>query len=200
MNQAIEEIKLNFKFVYNTTSDKHVKSLVKYEYKHEKVQSPITHKVVNDLETFNKYRAVPYAMCIYKLSKISVEYYRDITDREYEKCRINCIVFRGTDNINEMLDHVLSFKGEAKRVNNKIVENNLYLIAHNGSGFDSYIVLKNLPQWRTVVNLIKNGAGNVSRRKFNGYVDQNKKNPQYVHFRCRRVYTNSSLKKLGISY
>ena len=57
-----------------------------------------------------------------------------------------------------MLDHNLSFKG-AKKVNNKIIEDNVYLIAHNVSGFDSYVVLNNLPQWRSVVKLIKNGAG-----------------------------------------
>ena len=74
-----------------------------------------------------------------------------------------------------MLDHVLSFKGEAKKVKNRIVEYNLYLMAHNGSGFDSYVVLNNLPQWRSAVFLIKNGAGIVSLKIFNGYVDQNKK-------------------------
>ena len=74
-----------------------------------------------------------------------------------------------------MLDHVLSFKGEAKKIRKKIVEYNFYLIAHNGSGFDSYIVLNNLPQWRNVVILIKNGAGIFSLKIFNGYVDQNKK-------------------------
>ena len=72
-----------------------------------------------------------------------------------------------------MLHHVLSFK-EPKKVKIKIVECNLYLKAHNGSGFDSYVVLNNLPQWRSVVKLIKNGAGIVSLKKFNGYVDQNK--------------------------
>ena len=74
-----------------------------------------------------------------------------------------------------MLDHVLSFKGEPKKVKNKIVEYNLYLIAHNGIGFDSYVNLNNLPQWRSVVKLIKNGAGIVSLKIFNGYVDQQKK-------------------------
>ena len=78
---------------------------------------------------------------------------------------------------------------------NKIVEYNLYLIAHNGSGFDSYVVLNNLPQWRSVVKLVKNGAGNISLKIFNGYVDQNKKTPQYVHLRCGRVHINKSLKK-----
>ena len=74
-----------------------------------------------------------------------------------------------------MLDHVLSFKGKAQKVNNKIVEFNLYMIAHNGTGFDSYVVLNNLPHWRSVVNLIKNGAGIVSPKIFDGYVDEKKK-------------------------
>ena len=51
----------------------------------------------------------------------------------------------------------------------------LYLIAHKGSGFDSYIVVNNLPQWRTNVNLIKNGVGIVSVKVFNGYIDQTEK-------------------------
>ena len=67
-----------------------------------------------------------------------------------------------------MLDHVLSFKGEPKKVNNKIVESNLYLIAHNRSGFDSYVVLYNLPQWRSIVKLIKKGVGIISFKIFNG--------------------------------
>ena len=45
-----------------------------------------------------------------------------------------------------MLDLFLEIKGEAKRVNIKNVRYNLYLIAHNGSGFDSYVVLNSLPQ------------------------------------------------------
>ena len=74
------------------------------------------------------------------------------------------------------------------------------MIAHNGSGFDSYVVLNNLPQWRSVVELIKNGAGIVSLKIFNGYVDPVKKIPQYVHFRCGRVHINQKLRKIGESY
>ena len=85
------------------------------------------------------------------------------------------VVFKGIDYNNETLAHVLSFRGEHTKVNNKIVQYNLYLIACNGSGFDSYVVLNNLPQWRSVVNSIKNGAGIVSLRIFNSCVDQNKK-------------------------
>ena len=44
-------------------------------------------------------------------------------------------------------------------------------MAQKGSGFDSYAVLNKLPQWRTVVSLIKNGAGIVSLEIFNSFVN-----------------------------
>ena len=99
-----------------------------------------------------------------------------------------------------MLDHVLSFKGQVKKVKKKIIEHNSYLIPHNGSGFDSYVVLNNSPQWRSVVISFKNGAGIVSLKIFNGYLDKNKNVPQYVRFRCGKVHNNRSLKKIGESY
>ena len=71
------------------------------------------------------------------------------------------------------------------------------MIAHNGSGFDSYVVLNNLPQWRSVVKLIKNGAGITSLKIFNGYVDEMKKIPQYVYFRCGKVHIKKNLRRIG---
>ena len=158
--QVIEdELKPIFKVVANVISEKHVISFIKYEYNPKKVKSPLTNIVVYDLETFDKIRAVPYCSCIYKLSKISGKHHRDISEQEYRKCLNDCVVFKGTDCVNEILDLVLSFQGEPEKFKNKIVEYNLYLIAHNGSGFDNYVVLNNLPRWRKVVKLIKNGAG-----------------------------------------
>ena len=155
--------------------------------------------IVYDIETFSTIKCVPYVNCIYGLSKISGKYYRDISEKEYQKVLNDCIVFKGLDNINKMLDYVLQFKGEPKRINNKIVKYNLYLTAHKGSGFDSYVVLNNLPQWRTF-KLIKNGSGIVSLKIFNGHVDQNKKIPQYVHFRCGLLHIRDSIKNIGKSY
>ena len=115
-NQVIEnELKPNFKVVDNVVSDKHVKGFIKNEYNPKKVKSPLTNIVVYDLENFNKIRAVPYCSCIYKLSKISPKYHRDISEQKYQKCLNDCVVFKGTDCINEMLDHVSSFKGEPKK-------------------------------------------------------------------------------------
>ena len=157
--------------------------------------------VVYDIETFNTIKCVPYSNCIYRLSKISGKYNRDKSEKEYQKCLNDCVVFKGTDCINEKLDHVLLFKGEAKKVN-KIVKYNLYLLAHKGSGFDSYVVLKNLPQWRTVVSLIKNGSGILSLKIVNGYVDEKKKTQyvHFIHFICGLLHIKDSLKNIGKIY
>ena len=63
-----------------------LKVLLNMKKKPKKVQSPLTNIVVYDLGTFNKIRAVPYCSCIYKLSKISGKYHRDISEQEYQKC------------------------------------------------------------------------------------------------------------------
>ena len=68
-----------------------------------------------DSETFSKIRAVPYCGCIYNLTKMSGKNHRDILEQEYQKCLIDCVVYKGTDCNNEILDHVLSFKGEPKK-------------------------------------------------------------------------------------
>ena len=101
--------------------------------------------VVYDLETFNTDKAFPYASCLCRLSRISGKYNRDLTQREYEKCRKDCFFFKGTDSFNEKLDYISQIKGDAKKVHIKIVKKKLYLIAHKGSGFDKYVVLNNLP-------------------------------------------------------
>ena len=148
-DRAIKELKDNFRVVDNFIPDKHVKSYIKYEYKPKKVQSQLTNMIVYNIETFSTIKCVPYANCIYRLSESSGKFYRDISEKEYQKCLNDCFVFEGLDNINKMLDYILQYQGEPKRINNKIVKFNLYLIAHKGSGFDIYVVLNNLPQWRT---------------------------------------------------
>ena len=51
---------------------------------------------------------------------------------------------------------------ENQKSQNKNVQYNIYLMPHSGSGFDSYVILNNLPQGRSVVKLIENGAGITS--------------------------------------
>ena len=80
----------------------------------------------------------------------------------------------------------------------KIVEYEFHMLAHNGSSFDTYIVLSVLPKWRRIVSIIKNGKGIISLRIFNGYIDDII--PQYINFRCGMTHINESLKKIGTTF
>ena len=75
--KTIKELKLNFKVIDNVISDKHVKSFTKYEYKPKKNQSQLTNMVIYDIEAFNTIKCIPYAKCIYRLSKNSGKYNRE---------------------------------------------------------------------------------------------------------------------------
>ena len=127
-DKALKELKGNVKVVDNVISNNHFKSFIKYENKPKKVQSQLTNMLVHDLETLNTDIAVLYAICICRLSKISGNYNQDITQRDYEKCRKDCIVFRGTESFNKMLEDVLQFKKEVKKDNIKNFKYNLYLL------------------------------------------------------------------------
>ena len=59
-NQAIQELKANFKIVDNYITEKNVKSHFKYEFIPKKIESHLTNFIVYDLETYNSDRARPY--------------------------------------------------------------------------------------------------------------------------------------------
>ena len=199
-NQAITELKNNFRLVDNYITEENVNSHFKYEFIPKKIESHLTNFIVYDIETYSTDRARPYCISFYRLSKLAGRYNRDLNPSELDKCRKDTIVFDGDDCIEKALDFCLKLKGEERRtsLNNKIVDYNLQLHAHNGSGFDTWIILNNLPCDRhTVGDIIKNGKGIIELKVFNGYIHiNNKQIPQYLHFRCGMTHLNYSLKKL----
>ena len=200
--QAIRELKDNFKIVDNYITEENVNSHFKYEFIPKKIESHLTNFIVYDLETQITDRARPYCISFYRLSKLAGRYNRDLNPSELDNCRKDTIVFDGDDCIEKALDYLLKLKGEERKVNNKIVEYNLQLHAHNGSGFDTWVILNNLPCDRHIVgDIIKNGKGIIQLKVFNGYIYKNNKQiPQYLHFRCGMTHLNYSLKKLGKTF
>ena len=106
-----------------------------------------------------------------------------------------------------MFERLRALKGEPKKINRNgrefIAEYDLKLIAHNGSGFDTWIILNNLPEGCKIMNMIKNGKGIISLKIFNGMVDvksNSKGKPQYLTFTCSMNHMKSSLRKLGETY
>ena len=147
--------------------------------------------------THNSKRARPYNITFYRLSKIAGRYERDPTKEELQKSINDTKAFMGDDCIDIALDYLLKLKGEERKVKNKILAYEIQLHAHNGSGFDTWIILNNLRCDKHIVDIIKNGKGIIKLKVFNGVKYKNNKQiPQYLIFRCGMAHLNYSLKKL----
>ena len=156
LNQAIQEMKDNFKKVHNYITEENVNSLFKYEFIPKQIESHLTNFLLYDLETHNTDRARPYVFCFCRLSKLASRYNRDLTKDEMERCKKDTIALDGDNCVEKALDFCLKLKGEEyKYRKGKVLEYNLQLHAHNGSAFDTSIVLNNLPCDKRVVNIKK---------------------------------------------
>ena len=96
-------------------------------------------------------------MTFYRLSKIAGRYDRDPTPEELQKSIKDTIAFAGENCIDNALDYCLKLKGDEVKLKNKLVGYNLQMHAHNGSGFDTWIILNNLRFDKHIVDIIKNG-------------------------------------------
>ena len=101
-----------------------------------------------------------------------------------------------------MLNCLLTLEGVVQKFGHKIVEYQLQLHAHNGSGFDTWKNLFNLTCERNICNIIKSGKGIFSMKSFNGFVfnDKKKSLPLFVWFRCGMNHVNYILKNLGTTF
>ena len=84
-NQAVKELKNNFKIVDNFITEKNVNSHFKYEFIPKKVDSHLTNLVVYDLETLNTDRVKPYNLTFYRINKIAGRYARHLSLEELKK-------------------------------------------------------------------------------------------------------------------
>ena len=137
-------------------TEENVNAHFEYVYQPKKIESHLTNFIVYDLETLNTDRAKPYNMTFYRLSKIAGKYNRDPTLEELEKLKRDTIAFSGDNCVSNALDFCLKLKGEEyKDKKGKVLEYNLQLHAHNGSGFDTWVVLNNLDCDKRIVNVKK---------------------------------------------
>ena len=106
----------------------------------------------------------------FRLIKVSGKSDRDLTPYEIEKCKKDTTVYDEQDCFTKALYFVLKIEGEERKYKNRIVEYNLQLHAHNGSGFDTLIKLNKLPFGKRLVDNIKNGESKIKRKVLIGYV------------------------------
>ena len=171
-NKAIKELKGNFKIADQYITEENVKSRFEEIYTLKKLNIIWLIFFVNDLETHETDRARPYVFCFYRLSNLAKKYNHDLTPYQLEKFKKVTIAFDGDNCVTNALDFCLKLKREERKLKNKLVEHNLQLHAHNGSGFDRWIILNNLSCDKHIVNIIKNGNGIIESKLLIGYIEK----------------------------
>ena len=203
---GIDEIENNFRYIKNKINENNLKQRIPYRFpKHETINQ-LENVFVFDLETHNDGEfAEAYAAGLYNVNRLKDKWDKDLTPHELEIEKENVIIFdTSTGNcIMNMLKYISeNYEGDERtyidRDGDEIVSSyRLLLIAHNGSGFDSWVVLNSLTRDITDLKIIKTARGLISLSFRCGVKIVNTVEvPQYVKFTCSKSHIKGSLEKI----
>ena len=72
LKKAVKEVEANFKFINTEVSELNVHNFKEYKFNPRKVANQVTNVCLYDIETFNRDRAVPYAVGYFPVSKMGI--------------------------------------------------------------------------------------------------------------------------------
>ena len=198
----MNEIEKNFKHVKNKTNENNLKQRIRYRFpKHETIDQ-LKNVFVFDLETYNDQEfAEAYAAGLYDVNRLRDRSHRDLTNNELIIERENVNVFDASNGncVMNMLKYISdNYEGDERtyidRDGNEIVSSyKLLLVAHNSSGFDSWVVLNSLIKDITDLKIIKTTRGLTSLSFRCGFkMVKTVEVPQYVKFTCSKYHIKGS--------
>ena len=207
---GVKEVDENFRYVKNKINEDNLKQRIRYRFpKHETIDQ-LENVFVFDLETQNDNEfAETYGAGLYDVNRLRDKWDRDLTNNELEIERKNVTVFDASNGncIMNMLKYISeNYEGDEKtyidREGDEIVSSyRLLLVAHNSSGFDSWVVLNSLVKDITDLKIIKTARGLISLSFRCGFKIVNTcEVPQYVKFTCSKSHIKRSLEKIGKEY
>ena len=207
---GVDEIDKKFKYIKNKTNENNLKQRIRYRFpKHETIDQ-LENVFVFDLETHNDSEfAETYAAGLYDVNRLHDRWHRDLSENELVIERKNVIVFDASNGIciMNMLKYVSkNYEGDERTYIDKdgdeiISSYRLLLVAHNSSGFDSWVVLISLVKEITELKNIKTARGLISLFFRCGFKIVNTVEvPQYVKFTCTKSHIKGSLEKIGREY
>ena len=207
---GVNEIENNFKYVKNKINEKNLKQRIRYRFpKHETIDQ-LENVFVFDLETHNDQEfAETYAAGLYDVNRLHDKWDRDLTPDELVMERKNVLIFDASNGncVMNMLKYISeNYDGDERTYIDKdgdeiISSYRLLLVAHNSSGFDSWVVLNSLVKEITYLKIIKTARGLISLSIRCGVKIVNTcEVPQYVKFTCTKSHIKGSLNKIGKEY
>ena len=207
---GVQEIENNFKYVKNKINENNLKQRILYRFpKHEPINQ-LENVFVFDLETHNDQEfAEVYAVGLYDVNRLKDCWYRDLNSDELiiERKHVNVFDSSNGNCIMNMLKYISeNYEGDEKtyidRDGDEIVSSYRFsLVAHNSSGFDSWVVLNSLVKDIKDLKILKTARGLISLSFRCGFKIVNTcEVPQYVKFTCTKPHIKGTLNKIGKEY
>ena len=207
---GVQEIENNFKYIKNKINENNLKQRIRYRFPKYETIDQLENVFVFDLETPNDQEfSEAYAAGLYDVNRLRDCWYRDLNSDELIIERKNVTVFDASNGncIMNMLKHISeNYDGDERTYFDKdgdeiISSYRLLLVAHNSSGFDSWVVLNSLLKDITELKIIKTARGLISLSFRCGFKIVNTvEEPQYVKFTCSKSHIKGSLEKIGREY
>ena len=146
---GVNEIEKTFRYVKNRINKNNLKQRIRYRFpKHETIDQ-LENVFVFDLETHNDREfAEAYAAGLYDVNRLRDRWHRDLTSNEIiiEKENVNVFDASNGNCIMNMLKYISeNYEGDERTCVDKdgdeiVGSYRLLLVAHNSSGFDSWVV------------------------------------------------------------
>ena len=195
---GVNEIDENFRYVKNKINENNLKQRIRYRFpKHETIDQ-LENVFVFDLEThIDQEFAEPYAAGLYDVNRLRDRWYRDLTSDELPIEKQNVTVFDASNGncVMNMLKHISeNYNGDERTYIDKdgdeiVSSYRLLLVAHNSSGFDSWVVLNSLVKEIKDLKFIRTARGLISLSFRCGFKIVNTVEvPQYVKFTCSKSH------------
>ena len=207
---GVQEIENNFKYVKNIINENNLKQRILYRFPKQEPINQLENVFVFDLETHNDQEfAEAYAAGLYDVNCLKDCWYRVLNSNELMIERKHFTVFDASNGncIKNMLKYISkNYDGDERTYIDKdgdeiISSYRLLLVAHNSSGFDSWVVLNSLIKEKTDLKVIKTASGLISLSFRCGVKIVNTcEVPQYVKFTCSKSHIKESLNKIGKEY
>ena len=207
---GVQEIENNFKYVKKIINENNLKQRILYRFPKQEPKNQLENVFVFELETHNDQEfAEAYAVGLYGTNRLRDCWYRDLKRNELMIERKNVTVFDASNGncIKNMLKSISeNYDGDERTYIDKdgdeiISSYRLSLVAHNSSGFDSWVVPSSLVKEITDLKIIKTARGLISLSFRCGVKIVNTcEVPQCVKFTCSKSHIKGSLKKIGKEY
>ena len=201
----VQELENNFKYVKNIINENNLKQRRLYRFPKHETKNQLENVFVFDFETHNEQEfAEAYAAGLYDVNRLRDRWHRDLTPDELVIERKHVTVFDASNGncvMNKLKYISKNYEGDERTYIDKdgdeiVSSYRLLLVAHNSSGFDSWVVLNSLIKGITDLKFMKTARGSISLSFRCGVKIVNTcEVPQYVKFTCSKSHIKGSLEK-----